>query len=137
MTEKQKKDLKTPGKKKESRESVIVTAEKTDLIPVDKLEKERQLIFERLAPLRDQEIILSNIRKDRDNLNFKVKSLSEEVRKKKSERDELNLKVREEKDKRDQINHAASSLRKDFKSSFGDQPGRRGSSELQTLRKMV
>jgi uncharacterized coiled-coil DUF342 family protein len=133
-TEKKKstsKKTKTPSPK------LNLKPEKTETTPVNKLENEKTAIYERLEPLREQAVILTSIRKERDILNDRVKKLSEEVRSIKVKRDELNKKVQDEKKKRDSINQEASSLRKGFKQEFGDQPGRRGSSELQNLRKMV
>jgi|TARA_Y100000034_G_scaffold128408_1_gene182919 uncharacterized coiled-coil DUF342 family protein len=127
----------TSKKNKTPSPELKIKPETKETTPVNKLENEKTAIYERLEPLREQAVILTGIRKERDVLNDKVKKLSEEVRAIKVKRDELNKKVQDEKKKRDSINTAASSLRKDFKKSFGDHPGRRGSSDLQALRKQV
>jgi len=116
---------------------LVLKDKKTKETPVDKLENEKQLLYERLVPIREQVFALSNVRKERDDLNFKVKKLSDEVRKIKIERDEFNKKVQEEKKLRDEINKQTSGMRKNFSKTFGDQPNRRGVPELQQLRKKV
>jgi len=136
MAERGKKRTTKKGKKKTPSPKLEIKGEALTT-PVTKLEKEKNLIYERLAPVRDQAIVLTGIRQERDILNDKVKLLSEDVRKIKTERDELNKKVQDEKAKRNDINKLASTLRKGFKQEFGEQPIRKGSSELQMLRKKV
>jgi uncharacterized coiled-coil DUF342 family protein len=131
------KETKKGKKPREEKKEFVVKGKVTADTPVNKLEKEKQAIYERSAPIREQAAVLTSIRKDRDVLNDKVKALSDEVRKVKTERDELNKKVRDEKAKRDDINNQASSLRKVFRSEFGDAPAKKGSFELQKLRKQV
>jgi phosphoserine phosphatase len=137
MAERGKKTNTNKEKKNTPSPVVKIKGEISSDTPINKLDNEKNLIFERLEPLREQAIILIGIRKERDALNDKVKLVSEDVRKIKTERDELNKLVQDEKKKRDDINQQASSLRKVFKKEFGDAPTRRGSSELQMLRKKV
>ncbi|MDP7282729.1 MAG: hypothetical protein QF475_03785, partial [Candidatus Undinarchaeales archaeon] len=97
MAERGKKTNTNKEKKNTPSPVVKIKGEISSDTPINKLDNEKNLIFERLEPLREQAIILIGIRKERDALNDKVKLVSEDVRKIKTERDELNKLVQDEK----------------------------------------
>jgi len=87
---------------------------------IDKLVKEREVIFKRIEPIWEHANKVVELRAERDELNNKVKTLSEQARKIKSGRDFYNKRVREEKEKRDVLNKKCSDLRQNSMKKFGD-----------------
>lgn len=91
---------------------------------VEKLITEKELVYKRLEPLREQRKKIAELREGRDKLNDSVKALNEKIKKLKDERDSHNVQVKSAKGERDKINEELTAVRKEFTTKFPKVDGR-------------
>jgi len=80
--------------------------------------KEHDAIFAKLQPLRDKQREISQLRRERDSLNNKVKLLNTEIKALQKERDTFNKQVQTHKSTRNELNERTKKIRDSYQEVF-------------------